>query len=160
MVKTLIFSAINHSVIPPLWVQVQLRSHVRQAKFCLVRGFFSGISHFRHTYRLTRLKMTEIILTDCKTQINNPSWKSSEQWLPEMRCWLSVVSSGSQTHHCEQRAVTTCYIHRSKTGNRTMLKNLGCPTRSITWWSVQVFRMTGRSNRYSSIYNPLHIPLG
>ena len=59
---------------------------------------------------------------------------SNEQWPPEKRCWLSVVTSGSEIHHCEQWAVTTthCYIHRSETGNRTMQKYLGCPTRSIT----------------------------
>ena len=44
---------------------------VRQAKFCLhvVRWFFSGISRFHPTLRLTWLKMSEIILTGHKTQI-------------------------------------------------------------------------------------------
>ena len=43
----------------------------RQAKFCLLvlRCCFSGMSNFLHTLRLTRLKMSEIILTGCKTQI-------------------------------------------------------------------------------------------
>ena len=50
-----------------------LRSHVRQAKFCLrvVRWFFSGISRFRPTFQLTRLKMSEIILTGRKNKNNN-----------------------------------------------------------------------------------------
>ena len=41
---------------------------MRQAKFCLrvVRWFCSGISHFRPTLWLTRLKMSEIILTPIK----------------------------------------------------------------------------------------------
>ena len=48
-----------------LWVRAKLRSHVRQAKSCLpvVRWFFLGISHFRLALRLTRLKMSEIVLT-------------------------------------------------------------------------------------------------
>ena len=45
--------------------------HMRQAMFCLrmVRCFFSGISCFRTTLRLTWLKMSEIIMTCHKTQI-------------------------------------------------------------------------------------------
>ena len=41
------------------------------SKFCLrvVRWFFSGISRFCPTYRLTWLKMSEIILMGHKTQI-------------------------------------------------------------------------------------------
>ena len=41
------------------------------AKFCLwmVRWFFSGVSHLYPTLRLTRLKMSEIILTVCKSKI-------------------------------------------------------------------------------------------
>ena len=44
---------------------------MRQAKFCLrvVRWLFLGISRFRPTLRLTRLKMSETDLTDRKTQI-------------------------------------------------------------------------------------------
>ena len=47
------------------------RFKLRQAKFCLrvVRWFFSGISRFRPTLRLTRLKMSEIIISGRKTQI-------------------------------------------------------------------------------------------
>ena len=47
------------------------RSHVRQAKICLrvIRWFFSGISRFRTSLRMTRLKVSEIILTDRKIQI-------------------------------------------------------------------------------------------
>ena len=58
-------------VISLLWVRALLGSHVRQAKFCLrvIRWFFSGISHFHPTLRLTRLKMSEINLTGHKTQI-------------------------------------------------------------------------------------------
>ena len=47
------------------------RSVSEGLKFCLrvVRWFFSGISRFRPTFRLTWLKMSEIILTGCKIQI-------------------------------------------------------------------------------------------
>ena len=48
-------------------------------KFCLrvVRWFFSGISHFHPTYRLTLLKMSEIILTGC-THSPSPTLKLFE----------------------------------------------------------------------------------
>ena len=48
-------------------------NHVRQARFCLwvVRWFFSGISRFHPTLPLTWLRMSETILTGCKTQIKN-----------------------------------------------------------------------------------------
>ena len=48
-----------------LWVRHQNK---RQAKFCLL-AFFIGMSNFLPTLCLTWLKMSEIILTDCKTQI-------------------------------------------------------------------------------------------
>ena len=50
-----------------------LGSHVREAKFCLrwsgVFFFFSEISGFRPTLRLTRFKMSEIFSTGRKIQI-------------------------------------------------------------------------------------------
>ena len=48
-----------------------MHQNKRQAKFCflVLRCCFSGMSNFLHTLRLTRLKMSEIILTGCKTQI-------------------------------------------------------------------------------------------
>ena len=57
------------------------KPHVRQAKFCLpvVRWFLSGISHFCPTYRLTQLKMSEIILTGHKTQIKKIKKKQNLQ---------------------------------------------------------------------------------
>ena len=60
-------------VISPLWVRASLGSYVRQAKFCLlvVWLFILGISLFRPTLQLTRLKMSEIILTGRNPQIKN-----------------------------------------------------------------------------------------
>ena len=54
-----------------LSVRAQLGTYVRQAKFRLrlVRWFFSGIFRFRPNLRLTRLKMSEIILLGRKAQI-------------------------------------------------------------------------------------------
>ena len=48
------------------------------AKFCLrvVRFISRGITCFRPTLRLIRLKMKEIILTGCKTQIKNKNLKT------------------------------------------------------------------------------------
>ena len=68
--RQLSFSALNRSSSHRCGFEPS-SGHVRQAKFCLwmVRWFFSGISCFRPTYRLTQLKMSEIVLTGCKTQI-------------------------------------------------------------------------------------------
>ena len=56
---------------------LKVGSHVRQAKFCLwvVRWVFSGISRFRPTLQLTRLKMSKMILTGRKTQIKKKKKK-------------------------------------------------------------------------------------
>ena len=63
--RTLIFSALN-----------RLSSHrcgYEPSSFCLPMAmwFFSGISHFRPNSQLTRLKMSEIMLTSCKPQLKN-----------------------------------------------------------------------------------------
>ena len=63
--RPLIFSALNRSS------SHRCGFEPRKAKFCLRvdMWFFSGISHFRPTYQLTRLQKSEIILTGRKTQI-------------------------------------------------------------------------------------------
>ena len=74
-------------IISPMWARAQLGSHVRQAKFCLrvVRWFFSGISRFRPTLRLTRLKMSEIILTGRTTHIKKAKTKQNKTRLTSKR---------------------------------------------------------------------------
>ena len=54
-----------------LWVRAQLGSHVRQANV-VTWFFFSGNTRFRTTLQLTRLQMSEIILTGRKTSIKKP----------------------------------------------------------------------------------------
>ena len=81
--RSLIFSALNHSSFHRCGFEPSL-GHVRQAKFCLwvVRWFFLWISRFHPTLRLTRLKMSEIILMGHKTQIKNLKnvGKSCTRW--------------------------------------------------------------------------------
>ena len=63
--RTLIFSALTS-------VGLSLARVICETSQALLAGgqvFFSGISHFCPTLRLTRLKMREIILTGHKTQI-------------------------------------------------------------------------------------------
>ena len=68
--RPLIISALNRSSSHRCVFEPR-SGDVRQAKFYLrvVRWFLSVISRFRPTYRLTRLKMSEIILTGPKIQI-------------------------------------------------------------------------------------------
>ena len=51
--------------------ETHIKTRDKPKKFCLLvlKCCFSGMSNFLHTVRLTRLKMSEIILTGCKTQI-------------------------------------------------------------------------------------------
>ena len=64
VVKVADFSALNHSIISPLWVRASLGARVTcgtsQVLLAGVSGgFFPGYSGFRPTYRLIRLDMSE-----------------------------------------------------------------------------------------------------
>ena len=78
--RPLIFSALNPSSSYHCGFEPNM-GHVIQAKFCLSMGrwFFSGISRFHPTYRMTRLKVSEIILTGCKTQIHKKKKKKKKK---------------------------------------------------------------------------------
>ena len=64
VVKVADFSALNHSIISPLWERTSLGARVTcgtsQVLLAVVSGvFFPGYSGFRPTYRLVRLDMSE-----------------------------------------------------------------------------------------------------
>ena len=61
----LVYSARNHSIISPLFVRAWLGSHVGQDNVLLAGGQVL----FGESLVLTRLKMSEIILTGYKTEI-------------------------------------------------------------------------------------------
>ena len=97
LLRSLIFNTLHRSSSHRCGFEPSL-GHVRQAKFCLrvVKCFFSGISRVRPTLRFIRLKMREIILRGCKTQMKKKKKKchssySGEGWENTIK---SVTSAG------------------------------------------------------------------
>ena len=97
--RMLILSALNRLSSAHCGLEPSL-GHVRQAKFCflVVRWFFSVISHFCPTLLLSRLRMSEIILTGCKTQIKGNERKKNMkgQWSGTITCHIPPTMSNGK----------------------------------------------------------------
>ena len=88
-VRTLNFSALNHSIISPLCPALAT-CETNQVLLAGVSGGCSEVLPFRPTYRLARLDMSEIILKETLNLINNNKKKQSTK-IGYVVTWLGLL---------------------------------------------------------------------